>query len=135
MESDPQGFAKYARDLRALGPWAPLLGVAIVFLVIGSDITSGHASDPLILGQGYLALFALALAATLVVRGRHRPMGYVCFGLAFLEGVFVAVSWLEGYLSLTGPMLFITGLTLGGLYAAARLFRGAPSGRPAPPTA
>lgn len=132
MTNDLVGFAKYARDLRALGPWAPLFVVAILFLDIGVDITSGHAADPAIMGHGYLALFSLGLVATLVVRGRRRAMGHVCFGLAVLDGAFLGVCYFRGYIAITVPMVLIAGLTIGGLCAAALLFRRVPPPTPLP---
>jgi hypothetical protein len=82
--------------------------------------TSGHAIDPVIFGHGLLALFGLGLLATLIVRGRRRPMGHICFGLAALESASV-VAWSWGYVPTTRGLVMAS-VTIGALYLAGLLF-------------
>jgi hypothetical protein len=119
-------MSKYARDLRVLGAWGPLLVAAILLLLIGADITAGRAADPAIIGHAYLALFVVGLVATLFVRGRRGPMSYICVGLAAAYVAFGVVCYVLRYIALTVPVLVITALIAGALGAAGWLFRVAP---------
>lgn len=118
----PSGIGKATRDLREMGPWAPILVLLIFYLIMGLDISLGGAQDDP--RHGYVSLSLFAVLAVAAVRWRRQPlaMAMVCLVLIVLQAGLAAMALISSAVDFGLPFIAIAGIVFGTLGMSAVLF-------------
>lgn len=122
-ESQSAGISRASQDLRAMGPWASMLVVMILHLLMGLDISLGGSEDDPRFGYISLGLFAVTAAGSFRWRNQNGVMAKFCIALILLHVGLAALALATGAVNFGLPFVAIVGVVVGALAISAAIFR------------